>query len=322
MGAYERVRESLKQGRTVLLDGGIGTDILRRGVYWRSHGMERNPEVVEAVHADYIAAGADVITTNTFQLTRRSYLNLYYSLDHMRRVGPLGLEHRAAELTAEAVALAQKARTKSGREVAIAGSVSPLNHCYRPDLVPADTELRSEHAESTAQLAEAGVDLILLETMNTIREARIACEAARDSGLPVWLSFVVGADGRLLSGEALADAVRAVEPLGPEVVLVNCGPPKDITGALTELCRHRKRPVGAYAHIGKYNPPSWKAGFYPRFSETESWPPARYAAVVGQWLESGAQVVGGCCGTTPDHIRALRALLADRQPLPARRDPS
>ncbi|HKZ53063.1 MAG TPA: homocysteine S-methyltransferase family protein [Candidatus Acidoferrales bacterium] len=317
MRAYERVRESLKQGRTILLDGGVGTEILRRGVYWRCHGMEQKPEAVEAVHSDYIAAGADVITTNTFQLTRRSYLNLYYSLDHMRRIGAPGLEHRAAELTAQAVALAQKARTKSKREVAIAGSVSPLNHCYRPDLVRPDDELRSGHAETTAQLAKAGVDLILLETMNTIREARVACEAARDTGLPVWLSFVVGADARLLSGEALADAVRAVEPLEPEVVLVNCGPPEDITAALTELRRHRKGLVGAYAHIGKYNPPSWKAGFYPGFSHTEAWPPARYAAVVEQWLEGGAQVVGGCCGTTPDHIRALHSLLADRQPIPA-----
>jgi len=317
MGAYERVRESLKQGRTVLLDGGVGTEILRRGVYWRCHGMEQKPEVVEAVHSDYIAAGADVITTNTFQLTRRSYLSLYYSLDHMRRIGPPGLEHRAAELTAQAVALAQKARGKSGREVAIAGSVSPLNHCYRPDLVGPDNELRGGHVESTTQLAQAGVDLILLETMNTIREARIACEAACITGLPVWLSFAVGADARLLSGETLADAVRAVEPLEPEVVLVNCGPPEDITAALTELRRHRKGRVGAYAHIGKYNPPSWKAGFYPGFSHTEAWPPARYAAAVEQWLEGGAQVVGGCCGTTPDHIRALRSLLTDRQPTPA-----
>jgi S-methylmethionine-dependent homocysteine/selenocysteine methylase len=279
--------------------------------------MERNPEVVEAVHSDYIAAGADVITTNTFQLTRRSYLNLYYSLDHMRRIGPPGLEHRAAELTAQAVALAQKARAKSGREVAIAGSVSPLNHCYRPDLVRPDDELHSAHGETTAQLAKGGVDLILLETMNTIREARIACEAARETGLPVWVSFVVGADARLLSGETLAEAVRAVERLGPDVVLVNCGPPEDITTALAELRRHRKESVGAYAHIGKYNPPSWKAGFYPGFSHTEAWPPARYAATVEQWLEEGAQVVGGCCGTTPDHIRALRSLLTDRQPTPA-----
>jgi S-methylmethionine-dependent homocysteine/selenocysteine methylase len=232
----------------------------------------------------------------------------------MRRIGAPGLEHRAAELLAQAVALAKKARSRSGREVALAGAVSPLNHCYRPDLVRPDNELRSEHGETTAQLAQAGVDLILLETMNTIREARIALETARSTGLPVWVSFVVGPNGRLLSGEALAEAVQAVEPLQPEVVLVNCAPPDDIGRALKELRRQRSGPIGAYAHIGKYDPPSWKAGFYPGFSQTEEWPPERYAATAEQWLELGVKVVGGCCGTGPDHIRRLRSVVAQRQP--------
>lgn len=314
MSAYDGLRERLQKGGTVLLDGGVGTEILRRGVYWRCHGLERRPEIVLAVHADYIAAGADLITTNTFQLTRRSYLNLFHSLEHMRRIGPPSLENRAAELTARAVAVAQKARAESSHPVAIAGSVSPLQHCYRPDLVPPDADLGREHSETVNQLAAAGVDLILLETMNTIREARVALEAARAVRLPVWLSFVVDADGRLLSGETLAEAVQAVEPLQPDVVLLNCAPPETITAALAELRRHRRGPIGAYAHIGRYNPPSWKAGFYPGFSDTEAWPPDRYAAEAEKWLTLGAQVIGGCCGTTPDHIHALKAALAARQP--------
>lgn len=312
MTAYQRLRDALAHKGTILLDGGVGTEIFRRGVYWRSHGLERNPEVVEAVHADYIAAGADVITTNTLHLTRRSYLNLFHSLEHMRRIGPPGLENRAAELTARAVAVARQARERSGRAVAIAGAIAPLQHSYRPDLAPPEKELREEHAETAKQLA-GGVDFLLLENMNTAREARVAAEAARETGLPVWVSFVVGGDGRLLSGEGLSEAVRAVEPLGPEVVLLNCAPPADLTRALGELRRHRAGPIGAYAHIGRYDPPSWKAGFFPRFTGTEEWPPARYAAEVERWLKLGAQVVGGCCGTTPEHIRALRQMLQSRQ---------
>lgn len=314
MSAYVRLQERLKQGGTVLLDGGVGTEILRRGVYWRGHGLERCPEIVEAVHADYLAAGADVISTNTFQLTRRSYLNLFQGLDHMRRIGPPSLENRAAELTRKAVEVAKRAREKSQRQAAIAGSVSPLQHCYRPDLVPPDADLHREHSETVNQLAAAGVDLILLETMNTVREARIALEAARAARLPAWVSFVVDEKARLLSGESLAEAVRAVEPLHPDVVLVNCAPPEDITAALAELRRHRSGSIGAYAHIGHYNPPSWKAGFYPGFSGTEAWPPEPYCAVAQRWLALGAQVIGGCCGTTPDHIGALKAALAERQP--------
>ena len=133
-----------------------------------------------------------------------------------------------------------------------------------------------------------------------------ACEAARASGLPVWVSFVVREGARLLSKESIADAVKAVEPLGVDVIAVNCAPIEDITAALAELRKHRAGPVGAYAHIGRYDPPSWKFGFYPRFSGTDQVPPASYLDAAREWKRLGAQVIGGSCGTTPEHIRALR----------------
>src|SRR6266568_4921616 len=108
--SYQRIQEKLARGETVLLDGGIGTEILRRGVYWRCHGIEQHPEIVREVHLDYLRAGADVIKTDTFQLNRRAYLNLFHGLEHMRRIGPPGLEDKAAELTRQAVELARAAR--------------------------------------------------------------------------------------------------------------------------------------------------------------------------------------------------------------------
>jgi homocysteine S-methyltransferase len=142
--------------------------------------------------------------------------------------------------------------------------------------------------------------------MNNIREASAACEVARASGLPVWVSFVVREGARLLSKEPIAEAVQAVEPLGVDVIAVNCAPIEDITAALAELRRHRAGPVGAYAHIGHYDPPSWKFGFYPRFSGSDQVSPARYLEAAREWKRLGAQVIGGCCGTRPEHIRALR----------------
>ncbi len=142
--------------------------------------------------------------------------------------------------------------------------------------------------------------------MNRIAEAQAACEAARAAGLPVWVSFVVGENSRLLGGEALSEAVQAAERAGAEVVAVNCAPPSDITAAVSELRKHRAGPVGAFAHVGRYDPPSWKFGFYPRFSGTDAVPPAEYLASAQVWKKTGAQVIGGCCGTTPDHIKALR----------------
>jgi len=307
--SYQVIKDRLSRGQTVLLDGGVGTEVLRRGVYWRCHGIERRPEMVRQVHGDYIAAGADVIKTNTFQLNRRAYLSLFHGLEHMRRIGAKDLEHKAGKLVRQAVELAREARRQAGSEndgVAIAGVISPLEHSYRPDLSPPPDQCRAEHAEIVEQMKSAGVDFILLESMNTIAEARIACEAARAAGLPVWVSFVVRENARLLSKETVADAVKAIEPLGAEVVAVNCAPLDDITAALTELRKHRSGPVGAFAHIGRYDPPSWKFGFYPKFSGTDAFPPARYLEAARERKKLGAQVIGGCCGTAPEHIRALR----------------
>ena len=296
----------------MLLDGGIGTEIVRRGVRWRQHGMRTDAGTVQTVHEDYIRAGADVITTNTFQLTRRTYLNLFQNLEHMRRIGAPGLEHQAAALTEKAVTLAKAAvqHAATDRPVAIAGSISPLNHCFRPDLSPPLDEAVREHAESAQLLANAGVDFILLETMNTITEAQAALQTARKTGLPVWLSFVLAPGGKtILSGEPIGDAVAEMGALGCDALLLNCAPPDDITTGLNELARVCKIPFGAYAHIGRYDPPSWKFEFHPQFTETDAWPPARYADAAQRWRGLGATVLGGCCGTTPAHISAIKELV-------------
>jgi S-methylmethionine-dependent homocysteine/selenocysteine methylase len=308
--SYAALRDRLDRGELLVLDGGVGSELIRRGVYWRGNGLERDADVVRALHAEYLAAGADVITANTFHLTRRTYLTVFADLEHMRRIGAPGLETRAADLARRAVALARQAREGAGRDAAIAGSVSPLAHPFRPDLAPPPRQARAEHEETIAVLAEAGADLVLLESMNTAAEARAALEAARAVGLPAWVSFVPRWDGRLVSGEVVADAVAAVAPFDPDVILFNCAPPDDITQALGEVIPHWRGPTGGYAHIGHYDPPSWKLTFFPRFTGTEAWPPSRYAAAALDWVALGAQVVGGCCGTGPEHIRALREALS------------
>lgn len=309
--AYEAIRARLKAREPVLLDGAIGTEIVRRGARWRQHGLRTDAATVLAVHRDYARAGADVLTTNTFQLTRRTYLNLFRDLEHMRRIGAPGLEEQAAKLARKAVELARQARDEEGNaRVAIAGSISPLSHCFRPDLAPPYEVARREHAEAAALLAEADVDLLLLETMNTIDEAKAALAAAKETKLPVWVSFVPAPGGAaLLGGEPLRQAAREVEALGCEAVLLNCGPPEDIEAGLRLLRDATRLPLGVYPHIGRYDPPSWKFDFHPQFVATEAWPPDRYAAAARRWRELGAAIVGGCCGTTPAHIQALREAL-------------
>ncbi len=310
--AYDSIQQRLSRREQVVLDGAIGSEIVRRGVRWRQHGMRTDPDMVRAVHEDYVTAGADVITTNTFQLTRRTYLNLFQNVEHMRRIGAPGLASQTAALIAKAVLLARQARESSAGNmpVAIAGSISPLNHCFRPDLSPPPEEALREHAESAELLANAGVDLILLETMNNVSEAEAALQAASRTGLPIWASFALAPGGKsILSGEPIADAVRALESIGCDAILLNCAPPADITAGLEELSKICNLPFGAYAHIGRYDPPSWKFDFHPQFVGIDKWPPEKYAACAGKWRQMGSAIIGGCCGTTPAHIKAVKEAL-------------
>jgi S-methylmethionine-dependent homocysteine/selenocysteine methylase len=309
MSSYARIDDLLKSGKTIVLDGAMGSELVRRGVRWRWHGLVTDADQVRALHEEYIGAGADVIRTNTFQLNDRTYLNVFRSREHMRHIGAPTLEARAGELTRKAVAVARDARSRAGRDVAIAGVIGPLEHCFRPDLAPPEAEARTEHGKAASAFKEAGVDFILLESMNTIAEARAAAQAAVATGLPVWISFVLGPEGDILSREPLAEGVRALAEAGARVIAVNCSPPDDVTRAVVHLAAENGRTIGAYAHIGKFDPPSWKFEFHPQFTATDTWSPARYAETARGWRDRGARVIGGCCGTTPAHIRAVREAL-------------
>jgi S-methylmethionine-dependent homocysteine/selenocysteine methylase len=307
---YQNLEQRLKSREPVLLDGAMGTELVRRGVRWRKHGLLADADRVQQLHADYLAAGADVIRTNTFQLNPRIYLNVFRNRDHMRHIGAPGLAELTPKLLRTSVQVARQARARGGREnVAIAGVLAPLEHCFRPDLAPPFDVARAEQLELARVFAEEEVDLLLAESMNTIAEARAVADVARTVGLPIWISFVIGPEGELLSREPLAQAIAEVEKLGAQAVLVNCAPPADIGGALAKVKAATRLPFGGFAHIGRFSPPSWKFEFFPQFAETESWPPERYAGEALRWREQGATILGGCCGTTPAHIATLRASL-------------
>jgi S-methylmethionine-dependent homocysteine/selenocysteine methylase len=310
---YECIRTKWKAGQPVLLDGGIGTELVRRGVRWRKHGLLTDQAAVSKLLADYLAAGAHVVRTDTFQLNPRIYLNVFRNRAHMGHIGAPGLAELTPKLLQTSVQLAHEARARSGREkdVAIAGVMSPLEHCFRPDLAPAADSARREHEEQARIFADEKADFLLLESMNTIAEAKAALGAGRATGLPVWVSFVLGPEGELLSREPLEEAVKEMEQGGAGAVLVNCAPPEDITRALARMQKFCKVPYGGFAHIGRFSPPSWKFEFFPQFTGTELWPAKRYASEVRRWREAGASIVGGCCGTGPEHIHELSQKLFD-----------
>jgi S-methylmethionine-dependent homocysteine/selenocysteine methylase len=290
--------------RPLILDGAIGTELNRRGVdtglpLWSAHAILTSPDTVLQIHGDYIAAGADIITTNTFRTTRRTFLHA-------------SLADHSDELTATATALARQARDSfPGRTVLIAGSVAPLEDCYRPDLVPDDNALHSEHGELAERLGRNGVDFLLLETMGTIREARIACAEAIATGLEVVVSFLCRGDGSLYGGEKIEDAVAALVPLAPTAFSVNCLSPHRIDAALTRLQQATALPIALYANVGR---PDHERGTTLEVDVE----PEEYGKFAQTWLRRGVAIVGGCCGTTPAHIRAVRQEIASRRPEAAR----
>ncbi len=308
---YDLIRSRLQVREPVLLDGALGTELVRRGVRWRKHGLLTDTPAVERLHGEYLAAGADVLRTNTFQLNPRIYLNVFRNREHMRHIGAPELEGLTPRLLRTSVRLARQARAKAGADgcAVIAGVLSPLEHCFRPDLAPSADQARREQEALARVFAEEKVDFLLLESMNTIGEAAAALAAGRAAGLPVWASFVLGPEGELLSREPLAEAVAEMERGGADAVLVNCVPPEHITRGLENLGLCCSLPFGGFAHVGRFSPPSWKFEFFPQFIETDQWPAERYLAEAKRWRERGATILGGCCGTRPAHIAALRAWL-------------
>jgi S-methylmethionine-dependent homocysteine/selenocysteine methylase len=290
----------------LLLDGATGTELGRRGVdislpMWSARAMLDAPDTLEAVHREYLEAGADLITADTFRTHRRS-------------LAKAGLGERARELTARAVEIALRARDAVNPRAKVVGSVAPLEDCYRPDLAPPLAECEIEHREIMQHLLDAGVDGLLIETQNCLREASAAARAAIDVVQPqpggrFWMiSFCTRSDGppnMLLSGESLTDLLPSLH--GAFAIGVNCVAASAVE-AQVKLLRLLVAPdirLAAYANVGKATPAGeWLC--------TDAVDPEIYAQYAARWIDAGASVIGGCCGTRPDTIRALAHHLGKR----------
>lgn len=284
--------ERLQQSRPLLLDGATGTELARRGVdlntpSWTAGIIRDDPRKLWEIHHDYAMAGAELVMANTFRT-------------HARNLAAIGQSHAAAAFTREAVAIARDA---VGPDIYVAGSVAPLEDCYSPERTPDEAALTREHGQMASALASSGADFILLETQLTIREARIAAQAAAETGLPFGVSFVCTAQGSLLSGESLLDAFAAIVPLNPAAFLVNCVPVEEVLSDLQPLLETScPLPLGACANTGRLLPNgSWEA--------TKGILPAVYAEFAALWMSAGLKWIGGCCGTTPEHISSIYKIL-------------
>lgn len=297
-----------------ILDGGMGRELKRIGApfrqpEWSALAMIEAPDMVQAVHQAYIAAGAGVITTNSYALVPFH----------------IGEERFAAQgqaLAERAGAVARQAADAAGRAVRVAGSLPPVCGSYRPDLYDA-AEARRLLAPLIAGLG-GQIDLWLAETLSATAEAETIAAALAGDGRPLWLSFTLedGAEDaavhpRLRSGEGIDAAVRVALESKAEALLFNCSQPEVMRAAVLaaraalDAAGAAQVPVGVYSNAFPPQDPDATANetLLPIRADLD---PAGYLGWVGQWLDAGAGIVGGCCGIGPEHIAAIAQLQADR----------
>jgi S-methylmethionine-dependent homocysteine/selenocysteine methylase len=261
-----------------ILDGPMGTELTRRGLAlplpaWSARAIDAAPELVAAIHRDYAAAGATVHTASTFRTQRRT-------------VGP-----RWEKLARRAVRIARE----SVGPLRVAGSIAPLEDCYRPDLSPGLAS-RPDHRDLARALADEGADLLLCETFPDGVEALVAVEEAARTGVETWVALFPARPHELRA------TARACVAAGARAVLVNCAAARDTRPFVAELAGLGV-PFGAYANAGdEADGVGWGAD--PEAGARS------YEALARTWIDAGATLIGGCCGTGPAHIARLAALAA------------
>jgi S-methylmethionine-dependent homocysteine/selenocysteine methylase len=305
MSVADDLAGRLAAGEVVIIDGGTGTQLQADGAAmdsdaWSARANLDRPDLVRQVHQEYIRAGAEVIIANTFAASRAA-------------LAPAGLGDRVADANRAAVRAALEARdAAASRPVAVAGAMSSFcpiavhgrGAAERTAAEDPRFPTLSDFREQAALLAEAGADLIALELIDSAGYGRAAVQAATETGLPVWLgiSALRGDDGTVRtdpvmgSGDSLDELLGALVDPALAAVTVMHAKPEVVPDSIAIIRRHYAGPVGAYAESGDWAAPNWVF---------DGLSPEQYLPHAIGWAEAGAQLIGGCCGIGPEHIRLL-----------------
>jgi S-methylmethionine-dependent homocysteine/selenocysteine methylase len=294
------ISDLLNKQAIIVLDSAMGTELERRGAnislpLWSARALFENPDMVRQIHIDNIDAGADIITANTFRTQRRTFEKADFKYQGT------GFQETAKILTEAAVELAKDAVIITYDEILVAGSIAPLEDCYKPELAPDTDTLCTEHYEHITNLVDSEVDLLLPETMNNVREISAVLNQIHKTGKEYIISMICRNDSELLSGELIKDAVNIIDKFSPSAVMVNCIHPSIAEGVIKTMKSLTDKPLGVYANIGENE---YEKGS--RFEVDVS--AADYFDYASKWKKLGAVIIGGCCGTTPDYIKKISLL--------------
>jgi len=291
--------ERLKEDKPVIIDGGTGTEMEKRGAQMEEKGWSASctltaPDLLRNIHEDYIKAGAEVIITNTFSTSK-----------HVLEACDLGDQFE--EMNAAAVRIAREARDNAVEPnvaVWVAGSMSTIT--FKNGQQPDKATSQANFDRQAEILAEGGIDFFMLEMMNDIDNMMIAYNAAAKTGLPIIVGFnaYTNANGEIQLGmghspddrPTLAEGIQAL-PDGVPMITVMHSLTSDIPASLDIIHANFDGPSGVYAHWGEFVMPNWQ------FSDMIS--AEAYADEAQKWVDAGTRLIGGCCGIGPEHIREL-----------------
>lgn len=300
----------LAQGTSVI-DGGLSTQLERlgcvlEGSLWTGQTLLSNPELIERAHRDFIEAGAKVVITASYQLSRQGFVASGLIASHADEA-----LHGSIRVARAAVASAVTAGVSGAADVLVAASVGPYGAIlhdgseYRGNYGLAHSELVEFHGERIAVLASAAPDLFAVETIpDALEAAAIAAVLAHYPEIPAWVSFSAGTESTLWAGQSIEDAVAAVAGV-PSVraVGVNCVDPSLVAPLVARIRSVTTLPIVVYSNAGgSWDPASGE------WSGSQADPPAAQASF---WRDNGVALVGGCCGTDAAAIAALSLALAE-----------
>lgn len=296
--------------KITLIDGAMGTQIRARGYevpshhssIWSAQALMDNPHIVKEIHKDYISAGAEIITTNNYAVTQ--------NLLERENLG-----HRLEELTSLSIDIAREAKKESGKNIKIAASLPPLDTSYRPDLVGDITSIEKKYME-IVDIVKDRVDLIIIETMSSSMEASGALSACAKADIEVWLGYTLqGIRKNILpSGENLIDAINKVKHFNISAYVINCSSANITTEAIKLLSNEIDKPFGGYANSVNVNQiidgdDEVDNAENLQVENQQLINAIDYSVIVKNWIDDGATIVGGCCGTSPEHIKKISDLI-------------
>ena len=288
----------IKTSKPLILNGAIGTELIRKGVdlplpLWSAEANLTHPDIVMNIQRDYVAAGADILTTNTFRTTTYTYRKAGYSKEKAKE--------RARDSLMSAVDLARQA---AGEAVNVAGSITALEDCYTPELYPGKGAAEDIYGEIIEWFNEAGVDFLLFETMGNLDEIYIALETNHVVNNDCWVSLILKDSEHILDGHSLKECINMINEFPVSCLLLNCNKIETTNSAMDLFLSLWIGEWGVYPNLGLTD---YDNDYFDIVNDSN------FSDSITLYLDQNPAVIGACCGSTPKHIKILKSLILKKE---------